>query len=297
MIYSFIIPHKNVPTLLERCLTSIPERDDTEIIIVDDSSDPNVVDFEHFPGLKRKNTQCIFLKESRGAGHARNVGIDKASGRWLLFADADDFYTENISLLLDLYKEDTSTNIVYLNAQSYFEKDGSTIPQSFSKYFERFANHKFYSEKVLRYNIWTPWSRMVQRELVEINNIRYEEIPVGNDKMFCLKCSKYANSISIESRVIYNYFIPEKGSVTHAFSTSVDTIKQRLELQYRVNQLYSEVGFIFKQSYIYGYLRGNVKDNRLKLIYKDFMSRHSISYINDLYHMLLSVGGKLFNII
>ena len=138
---------------------------------------------------------------------------------------------------------------------------------------------------------------MVQRELVEINNIRYEEIPVGNDKMFCLKCSKYANSISIESRVIYNYFIPEKGSVTHAFSTSVDTIKQRLELQYRVNQLYSEVGFIFKQSYIYGYLRGNVKDNRLKLIYKDFMSRHSISYINDLYHMLLSVGGKLFNII
>ena len=36
---SIIIPHKNIPKLLERCLNSIPEREDIQIIIVDDNSD------------------------------------------------------------------------------------------------------------------------------------------------------------------------------------------------------------------------------------------------------------------
>lgn len=297
MIYSFIIPHKNVPQLLERCLATIPQREDTEIIIVDDCSDSSVVDFNTFPGQARKNTQCVFLKESKGAGYARNVGIDMASGKWLLFADADDFYTENISMLLENYKDDTTTDIVYLNAQSYFEKDGSTAPQSFSKYFERYAKHKFYSEKILRYNIWTPWSRMVKRELVLHNNIRYEEIPVGNDKMFCLLSSKYALKIDLESIVIYNYFVPEKGSVTFGYSSNVEFIKQRLELQYRSNLLYDDVDFLFHQSYIYNYLRGNLKDKGLKSIYKDFMISHSISYFKDIYYMLINIAGKLLNII
>jgi len=37
--YSFIIPHKNCPDLLQRCVDSIPERDDVQVIVVDDNSD------------------------------------------------------------------------------------------------------------------------------------------------------------------------------------------------------------------------------------------------------------------
>lgn len=50
--YSFIIPHRNVPHLLQRCIDSIPKRDDIQIIIVDDNSDPKIVNFECFPKLK-----------------------------------------------------------------------------------------------------------------------------------------------------------------------------------------------------------------------------------------------------
>ena len=49
--YSIIIPHKNIPNLLQRCLDSIPNREDVQIIVVDDNSDPNIVDFDKFPGL------------------------------------------------------------------------------------------------------------------------------------------------------------------------------------------------------------------------------------------------------
>ncbi len=40
--YSIIIPHYNIPKLLLRCVKSIPERDDVQIIVVDDCSPENV---------------------------------------------------------------------------------------------------------------------------------------------------------------------------------------------------------------------------------------------------------------
>ena len=55
--YSIIIPHKNIPNLLQRCLDSIPNREDVQIIVVDDNSDPNIVDFDKFPGLNRSNVE------------------------------------------------------------------------------------------------------------------------------------------------------------------------------------------------------------------------------------------------
>ena len=73
MNYSIIIPHKNTPDLLYRCINSIPQRKDLEIIIVDDNSSENIVDFDNFPGLNRENTTVIFNKAGKGAGNARNI--------------------------------------------------------------------------------------------------------------------------------------------------------------------------------------------------------------------------------
>lgn len=63
--FSIIIPHYNNEQDLRRCMASIPDRDDVQIIIVDDNSDPKKVDFDHFPGLDRKNTDIIFFKRRK----------------------------------------------------------------------------------------------------------------------------------------------------------------------------------------------------------------------------------------
>ena len=57
--YSVIIPHKNIPKLLQRCLDSIPVRDDLQVIVVDDNSDLDVVDFSHFPKWSGVNYDFI----------------------------------------------------------------------------------------------------------------------------------------------------------------------------------------------------------------------------------------------
>ena len=87
--YTIIIPHKNCPDLLKRCVDSIPVRDDVQIIVVDDNSDE-----DKKPSIERKGMEVVLLdaSSSKGAGRARNVGLKHAKGKWLLFADADDYY-------------------------------------------------------------------------------------------------------------------------------------------------------------------------------------------------------------
>mgnify|MGYP003305656243 CR=1 FL=1 len=90
--YSIIIPHKNIPLLLQRCLDSIPIRDDLEVIVVDDDSDPSLVDFDSFPGKDRKDVEIVLDKMGKGAGASRNIGLSRAKGKWVVFCDADDFF-------------------------------------------------------------------------------------------------------------------------------------------------------------------------------------------------------------
>lgn len=103
--YSIIIPHKNTPRLLERCLCSIPTWDEIQIIIIDDNSNSESVDFSHFPGNGRKNTEILFTKEGKGAGYARNIGLSHARGKWIIFADADDFFTADCFTILNEYMD------------------------------------------------------------------------------------------------------------------------------------------------------------------------------------------------
>ena len=253
--YSFIIPHKNCPDLLQRCVDSIPERDDVQVIVVDDNSDEGKK-----PSLKeRKNLQVILLDktQSKGAGRARNVGLKHATGKWLLFADADDYYTDYLPTLLEKYADDETTDITYLNA-CMFDENGNITPFKTNKLITNYLNHVNGAEMELRYDLWTPWSRMVKSSVVFNNNLKYDELPATNDKMFCLYCSYYSKIISAESNIVYKYFRPAKGSITDKQRDS-KMLDGLLDVRHRTILLYNDAGFkrmpsfwaiLFRTSYV-----------------------------------------------
>ena len=198
--YTFIIPHKNIPDLLQRCLDSIPRRGDIQIIVVDDNSDPEKVDFEHFPGVGEACVEVYFTKEGKGAGYARNVGLRHAKGKWLLFADADDYYIENFIAVLDVYI-DSSYQIIYYNVSSNIrgEKDRTAyIAQLYAGYLEGKVDLL-----EIKFLIWVPWNKMFLTEFIVCNNLQFEEIPVGNDAFFSLLSSLYANRVIVINDRLY----------------------------------------------------------------------------------------------
>lgn len=208
--YSIIIPHKNCPELLNRCLDSIPDRRDTQIIVVDDNSDS-----DKKPVVKRKEVEVVLLdgEHAKGAGRARNVGLDKARGKWLLFADADDCYTDYLPKLLDRFANDNTTDVVYLNAYKFDDND-NVFPLKIERFIRNYAAGKKYAEPDLRYSFWTPWTRMVKREVVIKNGIKFEEVPIVNDAMFGLKVSMFSYKIGIEEEMVYKYYKWSHGSIT-----------------------------------------------------------------------------------
>lgn len=77
--YSIIIPHFNSPHKLRRLLLSIPERDDLQIVVVDDTSTKMISEFE---ALKHEFSYVEFYSTviNGGGGKARNIGLDHATG-------------------------------------------------------------------------------------------------------------------------------------------------------------------------------------------------------------------------
>lgn len=227
--YSIIIPHKNIPNLLSRCLSSIPRRDDTEIIVVDDNSDAEVVDFDNFPGKDRSDVNLVFTKESKGAGYARNIGLSYAKGQWILFADADDYFNYCINDVLDEYKENNVYDLVFFNANSV---DTNTYQNAhraehLNEYICLYEKNKEKGLNKLRYLFGEPWSKMVRRTLIEKNNIKFDETLIHNDTTFSYLVGHYGKNIHVDKRAIYCITV-RQGSVS--VTLDEDRILTRIEV-------------------------------------------------------------------
>lgn len=236
--YSIIIPHKNCPDLLRRCLDSIPHRDDVQIIVVDDNSDPSKVDFNHFPGMGESNTEVFLTKEGRGAGYARNVGLRYAKGKWLLFADADDYLADGCFSYIDDYKNSVY-DIVYFATTSIYPETGEMAMRHIwnQGYINEALSNDNYD--LLKYKNTSPVAKMVRRSLVQQRNIFFDEIIAANDAMFSIKTAYYANSIAADKRVIYVITV-RSGSLEYTISKEV--LLCRISVDYAMNKFFRKNG-------------------------------------------------------
>lgn len=224
--YSVIIPTHNIPDLLQRCLDSIPDRGDLQIIVVDDNSDPKIVDFDNYPGKERDNVRIIFTKEGKGAGYARNIGVSHAVGKWLVFADSDDFFLDQVNAVLDKYVEDES-DIVFFDIDSVYSDSLEPSPRHLarSKTLNSLKGKKL--DWYCRYKYTEPWGKIIKRDLVERNGIKFDETPVANDYMFSIKTGHYAAKIKYDPTVLY-CLTTRPGSLSFRKADSESKVRTRL---------------------------------------------------------------------
>lgn len=229
---TIIIPHKNTPALLQRCLDSIPVDKEVEVIVVDDKSDPEKVDFLNFPGINDSRVQIIFSNEGLGAGYARNLGLQKATGQWILFADSDDFFEPGAFEHFYRHKKDTA-EIVYFGVSSKYSD--SLLEADRADYFQKLLNGYVAGDEEteywLRLRYLVPWGKMIRKELIQRENIRFDEIPASNDIMFSLRTGYEAKSITVDQAVVYCVTVG-KGSLTNTRSKEIARCRYKVKLRY-----------------------------------------------------------------
>ena len=226
--YSLIIPHFDDSERLERLLRTVPtDRRDLAVIVVDDCSPDQAGLLE----LKEEWPTVLWLSTSRnsGAGAARNVGLDNATGKWLVFADSDDEFLPNAFENFDSVLRDDD-QLVFFLAQAVQERDGlpSTRADRINALVHEYATRP--SDRTLRelqLGHVNPVAKIYRRSFIESHSLRFDSVQVSNDVGFNVMASVKAINLRVEPIPVYRIY-RRSGSLTSTVSS--ETFLKRFEV-------------------------------------------------------------------
>lgn len=193
--------------LLEKLIRSIPVKDNIQIIVIDDNSNEDIND------LKNKNTNftfnhILFLKNNtskKGAGTCRNIGLNHAEGKWILFADSDDFFLEDFYSKIEKYFN-SKNDVVYFTPTSIdikTQKESDRHLKYKSLIYDYLNSGNLHSEIRLRYQFMVPWSKLIKRSFLEKFNIKFDEVIASNDVMFSTRVGYFMEKYEVTKEIVY----------------------------------------------------------------------------------------------
>lgn len=221
-LLSIIVPIYNVEDYLKKCILSIEEQDipedGFEVICVNDGSPDK--SREIVIGLQQKYNNIILIdQENQGVSRARNNGIKRATGEYLLFIDPDDFISKNsLKAILDIVflKNAQMAICGYSFLDQYGQETGKrTYDQYTDRIFKGIEAYLLVREK-------NPIQRdlsvgiFYKTDFLKKNNLYFlPDVPYLEDGEFLVRVHALASScIFIKGKFYINTVRP--GSATHS---------------------------------------------------------------------------------
>ena len=286
-LFSIIIPHYNIPDLLMRCLKSIPVSEDIQVIVVDDNSPDADTYLERYPELSRPYLEFIRAPKNGGAGYARNIGLNHAKGKWLLFADADDSFVERMLEMLSPYF-DSSFDVIFFRRKVVKSEDFNCEVEK-GIYLKKIIDNYFQTgdEWIIRTGFKPPYAKMIRRDLVVRNLIRFEEVKYSNDCFFSTCIGIYAKTIKVVDKVLY-YCTQRSGQITDNFCKKPGELRIRSEVHFNIDKLLIQLGMDRGLKQINRYLKMMLKMDKPLFCYYFHYRLHEVypsqwSAIKDLF--------------
>ncbi len=227
-----IVPLYNCEKYVAECLQSLQQQTlpDFEAICVNDCSPDN--SYLVAQGAVAGDARFTFLSldENRGPGGARNVALDKARGKYIVFLDSDDFFVPEALQKIYERAEMQQLDDMYFNAKSFYESAAvhKRVKEDFSHRpaFDGVATGRelftFFQE---RGEFWPQGAmRMVRRGLLRKNGIRFREGIIHEDILFTFQTLVESQRSSFLNEPIYMRRVRE-GSVMGQRARSIRNVQ------------------------------------------------------------------------
>ncbi len=202
---------ENYIRCLERQLYS-----DIEVILVDDGSTDNTLHMCEECAHKDQRIK-VFHKENGGPSSARNLGIEKATGDYVVFFDIDDDFEDLVLSENEKIASSVFADVVMWNFKMVVMEKNKEIVRKIGDSFQGDSD-SFFSEfliPVLDNEMFNPpWNKMIKREFLMENNIRFDErFSLYEDILFSCNVLKKAKKIAVNDEVYYTYLIKNNDSL------------------------------------------------------------------------------------
>ena len=253
VILSVVSPVYNGAKYLEPFLRSVLQQSfpHFELIMVDDGSTDSSI--EIIKTYQKKDSRIHLIGQNhKGAGSARNFGLSRAKGQYIIFLDCDDWFSEDFfKTMIDRIEADQS-DIAICEFFIYNQQTGET---------EQFVIPETGNQKIERTNLVfdifepNPWTKLYRVSFLKRNQLLFQEIPSCNDWSFGYTSLACAEKISVIREPLVYYRTKTNTSISsQRYKRTTDIVRAVLDLkrQLQLRGLYGS----FKN----GFARRSVRD-------------------------------------
>lgn len=199
---SIIVPVYKSEAFLHQCIDSVLAQtyQDIELILVDDGSPDNSGKICDEYALKDNRIHVIH-KNNGGTCEARNIGMQQASGKYLMFMDGDDWLAKNcveylLRLLQQTGAEMAMTSEVFTTRNFKQNKD---------RWIKKLTPEQAVCEILYVKTPVGPWNKLYTTEVIKKNHLNFSVPWFGEGLWFSVMAAQYSNFVAYGNQKVYVY--------------------------------------------------------------------------------------------
>ena len=248
--YTVIIPVYNAVKTLQRCVDSLlcQNYSGLEMILVNDGSTDG--SGELCREYANQSDCVVYIdKPNGGVSSARNAGLDRATGKYVLFVDSDDYVSEHYFEALDKIDEDFEFVMF-----SHSVTDGKIVRDKILKSFSsKDADESVakFSETLYRKTLTHPVTKRYLRQIIVDHSIRFpEHLYIGEDKTFNLRYVMHCKNCFISEESLYYVSVENENSLSRGHRSDFYKQLEMLTDQIQQELHTADIPEKYRQQYI-----------------------------------------------
>ena len=191
--------------------------EEIEIICLDDGSTDSSVNILNEYKAKDSRVRVLFHEHTgKGAAGARNMGMEYATGEYLLFLDSDDYFELDMAEKAYNKAMETDADIVLFDARIVDSQDGHELGGGvlYPNHIPRKAvfNAKDCPETIFLMTTGVPWSKIWKNSFVKENKLRFQHLHYWDDFFFTFAGLASAERITVLQKKLVMYRVDREGS-------------------------------------------------------------------------------------